>query len=153
MESFQLKNGASVIVDYAHTSDAYTKVLSTIHQMKIPEGKMNIVFGCGGDRDTTKRSEMGRIAEQFGDRLWITPDNPRSEEINEINDQILTGISDTNHRVFEDRSIGLNAALAALNKEDILVVLGKGREAYQEIKGKKIPYSDIKIIETFIHEN
>jgi len=153
MESFQLKNGASVIVDYAHTSDAYTKVLSTIHQMKIPEGKMNIVFGCGGDRDTTKRSEMGRIAEQFGDRLWITPDNPRSEEINEINDQILTGISDTNHRVFEDRSIGLNAALAALNKEDILVVLGKGREAYQEIKGKIIPYSDIKIIETFIHEN
>ncbi|MBC8345450.1 MAG: UDP-N-acetylmuramoyl-L-alanyl-D-glutamate--2,6-diaminopimelate ligase [Candidatus Marinimicrobia bacterium] len=153
MESFQLRNGASVIVDYAHTTDAYTKVLGTIKGMKHPKGKMNIVFGCGGDRDATKRSEMGRIAEQFGDQLWITPDNPRSEEINEINNQILEGLSGTNSRVFDDRSIGLNGALSALGKDDILVVLGKGRETYQEIKGEKIPYSDINTIKAFIHAN
>jgi UDP-N-acetylmuramoyl-L-alanyl-D-glutamate--2,6-diaminopimelate ligase len=114
---------------------------------------MNIVFGCGGDRDATKRSEMGRIAEQYSDQLWVTPDNPRSENINEINDQILMGISGNNVEVFDDRSVGLNTALSTLNDEDVLVVLGKGRETYQEIKGEKIPYSDVKIIEEFIHAN
>ncbi|HCI16398.1 MAG: UDP-N-acetylmuramoyl-L-alanyl-D-glutamate--2,6-diaminopimelate ligase [Candidatus Marinimicrobia bacterium] len=153
MESFQLKNGATVVVDYAHTTDAYTKVLTTVQQMMAPKGKMNIVFGCGGDRDATKRSEMGRIAEQYSDQLWVTPDNPRSENINEINDQILMGISGNNVEVFDDRSVGLNTALSTLNDEDVLVVLGKGRETYQEIKGEKIPYSDVKIIEEFIHAN
>lgn len=151
MEVFQLPNGASVIVDYAHTPDAYEKVLSTISGMKKSDGSMFVLFGCGGDRDATKRPEMGRIAEKYSEKLFITPDNPRSEDLEEINNEILGGLTESKCRLYADRGIALKEVIAELNQDDILVVLGKGRENYQEIKGEKYPYSDIEIIEGIIH--
>lgn len=153
MEVFNLENGATVIVDYAHTPDAYEKVLSTISGMKSSSGQLHVLFGCGGDRDTTKRPEMGRIAEHYSDLLWITPDNPRSESIADINAEILNGLSTDQFCIFDDRGKGLQKAISQLESSDILVVLGKGRENGQEIDGQTHPYSDIEIIEKAVHAN
>ncbi|MEA1881169.1 MAG: UDP-N-acetylmuramoyl-L-alanyl-D-glutamate--2,6-diaminopimelate ligase [Candidatus Marinimicrobia bacterium] len=151
LEVFKFNNDAMVLVDYAHTPDAYEKVLSTIHGMKKSNGIMNILFGCGGDRDATKRPEMGRIAEKYADHLFITPDNPRSEDLEDINSQIADGLIGEDHTFYSDRGIALKEAINALKQNEILVVLGKGRENYQEVKGEKLPYSDIEIIEGFTH--
>jgi UDP-N-acetylmuramoyl-L-alanyl-D-glutamate--2,6-diaminopimelate ligase len=121
--------------------------------MKSPSRKLHILFGCGGDRDTTKRPEMGRIAEHYSDLLWITPDNPRSESIADINAEILTGLSTDQFCIFDDRGKGLQKAISQLESSDILVVLGKGRENGQEIDGQTHPYSDIEIIEKAVHAN
>jgi UDP-N-acetylmuramoyl-L-alanyl-D-glutamate--2,6-diaminopimelate ligase len=151
MEVILLQNGATVIVDYAHTPDAYEKVLITISSMKNSNGRINILFGCGGDRDATKRPEMGRIAEKYGDQLYITPDNPRTEDLADINAQICEGLSENKFQIYEDRAIGLTEAILELKTGDILVVLGKGRESYQEVMDEKLPYSDLEIIESFIN--
>lgn len=151
MEIFNLENGGTIIVDYAHTPDAYEKVLHTISGMKSASGELHVLFGCGGDRDATKRPEMGRIAEKYSDCLWITPDNPRSESVADINAEILTGLSSDQHHIYDDRGEGLKAAISQLGSADILVVLGKGRENGQEIDGEIHPYSDIEIIEEAIH--
>ena len=151
MEVISLQNEATVIVDYAHTPDAYEKVLITVVSMKNSNGRINILFGCGGDRDATKRPEMGRIAEKYGDQLYITPDNPRTEDLVNINAQICDGLSENKYQIYEDRAIGLTEAILELKAGDILVVLGKGRENYQEVMGEKLPYSDLEIIESFIN--
>ena len=151
MEVISLQNEATVIVDYAHTPDAYEKVLITIASMKNSNGRINILFGCGGDRDATKRPEMGRIAEKYGDQLYITPDNPRTEDLVDINAQICDGLSENKYQIYEDRAIGLTEAILELKAGDILVVLGKGRENYQEVMGEKLPHSDLEIIESFIN--
>ncbi len=150
MERFNLNNGAKVIIDYAHTPDAYEKALSTIQDIKLEESKIHVLFGCGGDRDRGKRSKMGQIAERFSDKMWIAPDNPRSENILDINNEIIKNIKTKNFEIFNDREKALRLAIKSLIKDDILVVLGKGREDFQEIKGEKINYSDYKIIEGFI---
>lgn len=153
MEIFNMNNDGTVIVDYAHTPDAYEKVLETISRMKLKSGKIYVLFGCGGDRDATKRPEMGRIAEQFSDFLWITPDNPRSETVEDINAEILNGLTTNQYRIFDDRGTGLRKAISQLESSDILVVLGKGREDGQEINGQIHPYSDIEIIEEATNAN
>jgi UDP-N-acetylmuramoyl-L-alanyl-D-glutamate--2,6-diaminopimelate ligase len=153
MEVFYKGNGGTIIVDYAHTPDAYEKVLKTVSKMKSKNSQLNVLFGCGGDRDALKRPEMGKIVEKYGDKLWITPDNPRSELIESINNEIIDGLSMQKHKKFNDRGLALLQALNDLGAEDILLVLGKGREEYQEISGEKIKYSDIKIIEKVINAN
>ncbi len=153
MEIFNMENGGTIIVDYAHTPDAYEKVLETISRMKSDSGKLYVLFGCGGDRDASKRPEMGRIAEQYSDYLWITPDNPRSESVSDINAEILSGLRTDQFCIVDDRGEGLNKAISQLGSSDILVVLGKGRENGQEINGEILPYSDIEIIEAVSHAN
>ena len=110
-------------------------------------------FGCGGDRDHEKRPVMGRIAENYSDKMWIVPDNPRTEKINDINNQIVKGLNKNTFQLYKDRGKALRKALVELSNGDILVVLGKGREDYQEINGKKINYSDIEIIKGFVTAN
>ena len=150
MEIFK-KDDIKIIIDYAHTPDAYEKVLSSIKNLN--KGKINILFGCGGNRDETKRATMGAIADKYSDYLWITPDNPRLEDIDKINNQIINGIKSNHYSSYKDRGKGLKDALGTLKNDDILIVLGKGRENYQLIKNERIFHSDYEIIMEYINEN
>ena len=143
MESFALRSGATALIDYAHTPDAYDKVLSTIKDMVVEPGVLHIVFGCGGDRDRTKRAKMAASAEQFGYYCYVTPDNPRTEELAVITADIVSGFRANEYAVFDQRSAGLRQALDRAAENDVVVVLGKGREDYQEINGKQMSYSDL----------
>ena len=93
---------------------------------------------------------MGKIAADFAEKLWITPDNPRFENLDKINSEIIKGLDSKKYEIFNDRELGLRTALSKIKSNDILVVLGKGRENYQDINGFKAEYSDIKIIERFL---
>ncbi len=153
METFQTPNGARIVIDYAHTPDAYEKVLKTIHQMVNKAGNLIVMFGCGGNRDAANRPIMGQLVEQYADQFFIVPDNPRYEDQSSIVADIELGLTSENYSVFSDRATAFKKALAALDHNDVLVVLGKGRETYQEIAGVRHPYSDIEIIEEFCAHN
>jgi len=139
-----------VYVDYAHTPDAMETVLATLADT-YPDQALISVFGCGGDRDQGKRPLMGEIASRLSTRTIITDDNPRSEVPLSILDAIATGcLNQTNYSIIQDRSSAVNAALKDAKTGDIVVILGKGHEAYQEIQGARIPYSDMNIINQFM---
>ncbi len=149
MEPYCLSSGAIVIIDYAHTPDAYLKVLSTIRQSQSDSGNLYAVFGAGGDRDKTKRPQMAEIAERFAKHCFITPDNPRTENPEKIAKEISMGFKGSDYTIFCERSLGLKAAFGRAKEKDIIIVLGKGREQYQDIMGAKIFYSDIEIIKEY----
>ncbi|EDO6878706.1 UDP-N-acetylmuramoyl-L-alanyl-D-glutamate--2,6-diaminopimelate ligase [Campylobacter coli] len=132
----QVANG--VIVDFAHTPDGIEKVLDTLKNKKLI-----VVFGAGGDRDKTKRPLMGKIVEHFAKIAIITSDNPRSEEPKDIMNEILSGFQNPDKALMiEDRKEAINKALKLKEKDDLVVILGKGDENTQEIKGIKHPFSD-----------
>ena len=93
---------------------------------------------------------MGKIAAGFAEKLWITPDNPRFENIDKINLEITKGLDKNKYEIFNNRGVGLKKAISKMRADDTLVVLGKGREDYQDIKGKKLEYSDIETIEKYL---
>jgi len=101
------------------------------------------VFGCGGDRDAGKRPLMGAVAARFADVLWLTSDNPRSEDPEQILDQVALTAGDSMHRMV-DRARAIRAAVAAAGADDVLVIAGKGHEPYQEIQGVRHPFSDVE---------
>ena len=146
LEIFKLSNGAKVVIDYAHTPDAYEKVLGTLKELINKNNKIYAIFGAGGERDRNNRPEMAKIAEIFCHKCFITPDNPRNEDINEINKNIISGFTKNCYEIFYDRADALKRALKIAAKNDIVVILGKGREEYQEVKGEKLFHSDYKII-------
>lgn len=142
-EPHYLKNGATAIVDYAHTPDALNNVISTINSIR-QDGRLITVVGCGGNRDKTKRPEMAAIAQDGSDILILTSDNPRYEEPNDILSDMKAGIKDsTNVFCVTDRheAIKLAAGLTQ-GKRDIILIAGKGHETYQEIKGEKHHFDD-----------
>ncbi|HEG5104480.1 TPA: UDP-N-acetylmuramoyl-L-alanyl-D-glutamate--2,6-diaminopimelate ligase [Campylobacter coli] len=136
----QVANG--IIVDFAHTPDGIEKVLDTLKNKKLI-----VVFGAGGDRDKTKRPLMGKIVEHFAKIAIITSDNPRSEEPKDIMNEILSGFQNPDKALMiEDRKEAINKALKLKEKDDLVVILGKGDENTQEIKEIKHPFSDKAVV-------
>ncbi|SEE22656.1 UDP-N-acetylmuramoylalanyl-D-glutamate--2,6-diaminopimelate ligase [Streptomyces sp. 2131.1] len=149
-ERLQVPGGTSVIVDYAHSPDSLDKVLTTIRGFA--RGRVITVFGCGGDRDTTKRAEMGAIAGTYSDLCVLTSDNPRYEDPEGILDQIAKGIVSTG-TPFErltDRRSAVAAALAEAGPDDIVLIAGKGSEPHQSIRGELLPFSDMATVRELI---
>jgi UDP-N-acetylmuramoyl-L-alanyl-D-glutamate--2,6-diaminopimelate ligase len=131
-----------VVVDYAHTPDALAKVLAALRPLAAARGgALWCVFGCGGDRDTSKRPLMGGIAERGADRVIVTSDNPRGEAPQAILKQIAAGMQVAT--LVEDRSAAIARAVHEADARDVILVAGKGHEDYQEVAGVKHPYSDI----------
>jgi MurE/MurF fusion protein len=133
-----------VVVDYAHTPDALTQVLQALKPLAAQrQGRLWIVFGCGGNRDAGKRPKMAAAAEALADRLVMTSDNPRNESPRLILAQMATGLADPERvAVIEDRREAIRHALGRAAAEDLVLVAGKGHEAEQEIEGVKHPFSD-----------
>ena len=134
-----------VIVDFAHTPDGMQKVLDTIKDRDI-----SVVFGAGGDRDKTKRALMGKVANNFAKKIYVTSDNPRSEDPLEIIKDIVQGIDNPNTLIIPDREKAIKKAIEELKEDEVLFILGKGDEEYQEVNGKKTPFSDKEIVQSML---
>lgn len=136
-----------VVVDYAHTPDALDKALGALRPLAAARGgKLWCVFGCGGNRDATKRPLMGAIAHKLADELVVTSDNPRHESPALILSQILAGISATDGvAVIEDRRAAIHDALGRADARDVVLIAGKGHEDYQDIAGVKHPFDDLTV--------
>ena len=133
-----------VIVDYAHTPDALENTLKAIHQHK--PGRVWTVFGCGGDRDKTKRPQMGKIAERLSDYVIVTNDNPRSEEPSSIAAEILRGMNNPNGcLVIADRAQAIDFAIQQAKAGDIVLIAGKGHENYQIVGNDKFHFDDREV--------
>ena len=148
LEKFNLSSGAIAILDYAHTPDAYEKVLNILKKFS-PRNNIYVVFGAGGDRDISKRSIMSSIAGKYSKKCFITPDNPRYEPIDKINNYLIDGIKNKDYEVFDNRKAGIQAALNEAKYNDVIAILGKGREGYQDIGGRLLPHSDIETIKAY----
>jgi UDP-N-acetylmuramoyl-L-alanyl-D-glutamate--2,6-diaminopimelate ligase len=150
----------SVIIDYAHTDDALKNVLSTLKPLC--KGSLRVVFGCGGDRDRTKRPRMAKVAEQLADFIIVTSDNPRTENPNDIISDIIAGfeeglpvqnggLRDTRYEIRDtkiiepDRRRAIELAIEVAEKDDIVLIAGKGHEDYQIIGTQRFDFSDKEI--------
>ena len=147
-ETIPNKGPAVIVSDYGHTPDAYTNFLKSIRKLH-HDKNIKVLFGAGGNRDQSKRAKMAQAVEEFADLAYLVPDNPRFEDINDINNDVIAGFSKEIFKVFDNRKHGLLAALENLDSDDILIIFGKGNEKFQEINGEKLYYSDREIIEDF----
>ncbi len=151
MESLPTGKEFSVIIDYAHTPDGLGKVLSSIRSYC--KGEIITVFGCGGNRDKSKRPLMGKISVAFSDKVIVTSDNPRDEDPDEIIEDILVGIKDDPKVLaITDRREAIRKALSLAKKNDVILLFGKGHETYQIINGIKYPFDEREEIEKYLKE-
>ncbi len=146
-ETYKVKDGYAV-VDYAHTPDAVEKVIDAYKELS--KGKIITLVGCGGDRDPLKRPIMGHIATEKSDWVIFTNDNPRTEDPEKIMKDILQGVEKTNYEVILDRHEAIKKALDKINKEDIVLLLGKGHEDYQILGHEKVHFDDSEEIKNYI---
>lgn len=135
---------AEAVIDYAHTPDAVEKIINSFLENK--KGKIITIVGCGGDRDPKKRPIMGNVATQKSDYVIFTNDNPRTEDPKIIMDNIISGVHKTNYEIIFDRKEAINKGLEMLNKNDTLLILGKGHEDYQIIGHEKHHLDDKEIV-------
>jgi len=149
------KNGVTVIIDYAHTPDALKNVLTTINALKNKNEQIITVVGCGGDRDKAKRPVMGRIASQLSNQAIFTSDNPRSENPQTIIKEMEDGVEQEYYKrtvSILDRSQAIKMAAKMANKEDVILIAGKGHETYQEINGIRNHFDDYEQIISYLKE-
>ncbi len=132
------------IIDYAHTPDALEKLLDQVRET-FSNRDVYIIFGCGGDRDRTKRSLMGNVADRSGFNIIVTSDNPRSEDPNQILEDISQGIRRDHLKVI-DRKLAIEKAFEISKDRDVIVIAGKGHEDYQEIMGERFHFSDQEVV-------
>jgi UDP-N-acetylmuramoyl-L-alanyl-D-glutamate--2,6-diaminopimelate ligase len=151
LEKVQWDGDFSVIIDYAHTDDALKNVLSTLKPLC--KANLTVVFGCGGDRDRTKRPRMAKIAEQLADSVVVTSDNPRTEKPEDIISEVVTGFENPdseNIKIEPDRRKAIELALENAAKDDIVLIAGKGHETYQIIGTRKLDFSDSDIARQYL---
>ena len=150
LEKVARYNGAEIFVDFAHTPDGLEKSLQSLK--KLCKGRLFCLFGCGGNRDTTKRPLMGGVAAKYADFLIITSDNPRYEDPYDIISEIEKGVKPykTKYVTVTEREVATEYAISLLSEGDILLVAGKGGEHYQEIMGIKHSYNDNRVIKNII---
>lgn len=149
LEYINSYNGGAIYVDYAHTSEGFKKVLMEFKS--VCKGRLISVFGCGGDRDKTKRAEMGKYADQISDVVIVTDDNPRTEDPASIRQSIIQQCSDPIE--IGNRRCALEYAICILKENDILVVIGKGHETVQIYKDQILPHNDRQVIQEIINAN
>jgi len=145
--------GFRVLVDYAHKTDALTHALSTVRDLVRGEGRLIVVFGCGGDRDRQKRPAMAAVAEQLADRVFVTNDNPRTEQPRAIADEILAGFKSLERVTVElDRRAAIGLALGEARPGDVVIIAGKGHETYQIIGDVTQPFDDREVAAEILAE-
>ena len=135
----------NIWIDYAHTPDALSKAINTLHE-HYPTFKLRVLFGCGGNRDTDKRSIMGKIASELADSVILTNDNPRNEDAQMIVEDIQVGLKEGfEAEVILDRALAIQTAIATLSGDECLLIAGKGHETTQIIGDQALPFSDIQV--------
>jgi UDP-N-acetylmuramoyl-L-alanyl-D-glutamate--2,6-diaminopimelate ligase len=144
MEPVETGQGFAVVVDYAHTPDSIHSVLRGARASA--DGRVIVVFGCGGDRDRAKRPMMGRAAAEDADLVIVTSDNPRSEDPLAIIEQVMSGIPDDAASIVEpDRRTAIERAIDEARSGDVVVIAGKGHETTQEVGGAFVPFDDREV--------
>lgn len=152
MELVKVKGRATTIVDYAHTPDALKNALEALKPHC--SGSLYLVFGCGGDRDIGKRPEMAAIAEEMADGIIVTDDNPRYEDPEKITDDILRGFqSQDKVKVIHNRAKAILNALTSSNENDVILIAGKGHETWQEVRGDRVFFSDMREVNNYIERS
>lgn len=152
-EDLVIENEPIVFVDYAHTPNALENVLSTLRELKSRHQKLVCVFGCGGDRDKTKRPKMAKIAESYANQVIVTSDNPRSEDPDLIIDDIVEGFKHPDEIIrITNRKDAIKEAVLSSKPGSIVLIAGKGHETYQEINGERIHFDDREIVRETLQE-
>lgn len=145
MQMVHIKNKPIIVVDYAHTPDALQNALEAVRAHC--KGKVILVFGCGGNRDTGKRKGMAEVAERLADIVVVTDDNPRCEDANLITDHIFEGFKNKIMVSLEhDRRLAIELAISKASAKDLVLIAGKGHETWQDIKGTKYHFSDLEVV-------
>jgi len=144
--------GFTLVIDYAHTPDGLENILNTVREYA--KGRIITLFGCGGDRDKTKRPIMGEIAGRLSDICIVTSDNPRSEEPMDIIKDIIPGVQKTanDYIIIADRKEAIKKAISIGKAQDVIVIAGKGHETYQILKDKTIPFDEREIVNEILNE-
>lgn len=153
-EHFRSSLGIHIIVDYAHTPDALEKVLKTLRELRKKNQRILCVLGCGGDRDRKKRPYMAQIACENADQIILTSDNPRGEDPEKILDEMEKDLSSEHQNKIlriADRKSAIKTAITLAKAEDMVLIAGKGHEIYQEIKGTRYPFDDMKIAQEIVN--
>jgi UDP-N-acetylmuramoyl-L-alanyl-D-glutamate--2,6-diaminopimelate ligase len=153
LERVEGGRGFSVILDYAHTDDALENVLRTLRPLC--SGRLTVVFGCGGDRDRTKRPRMAAVAERLADRVIITSDNPRTEDAGAIIEDIAAGFADADSGkviIEADRREAIERAIGSARADEVILIAGKGHEDYQIIGTEKRHFSDREVAREFLEK-
>ena len=148
MDMVKYKNN-NIIIDYAHTPDAFEKIINTVKE--VLKGNMYVVFGCTGGRDRSKRPIMFDIVTSHAKKVILTNDDPHDEDPNQIIDDILDGAKVSNYEVCLDRKNAIQRGISFLQENDVLLILGKGHEEFMLIGNDRIPFNDKQVVLDYLN--